>query len=356
MSLELIELRKTFDSVAAVDGVTLTVRDGEFFSLLGPSGCGKTTLLRTVAGIYQPDAGDVILKGRDITKLPMNLRNTALVFQNYALFPHLNVFDNIAFGLTLRREKKNVIRDKVKGVLELVHMEEFGSRYPGQLSGGQQQRVALARALVIEPDLLLLDEPLSNLDAKLREAMRHEIRKIQERVGITTILVTHDIHEAFAMSDRIAVMNMGRIEQVGTPKEIYSHPSTRFTAEFSGQANYFVATITALEQGVAVAETDAGLMLCVSVSNAATRVGDTVSLMLRPECVRVVEPGQGGLANRFEGVIEEVTYLGGTTVYHMRVGASVLIARVNNTSDPGFDAGQSVTIEWSEGDAVAQDG
>ena len=351
MTLELRDLRKSFGAVVAVDGVNITVADGEFFSLLGPSGCGKTTLLRTIAGIYQPDSGTIRLKGRDIAAMPMNARNTALVFQNYALFPHLTVFENIAFGLKMRGTKRQAVRQKVEQALELVHLPSFGGRYPRQLSGGQQQRVALARALVVEPDLLLLDEPLSNLDAKLRETMRVEIREIQRRVGITTILVTHDIHEAFAMSDRIAVMNAGRVEQIGSPQDIYSRPSTRFTAEFSGPSNHLTGEIVSIGDGVATARTESGMQLRLGGMNGSAAPGQNISLMLRPERIRVSVEG-GTLANRFEGIIEKSTYLGSTIIYSVRVNDSVLVAQVNNTAERAFAAGDAVTVEWSEYDAV----
>ena len=351
MTLELQELRKTFGPVVAVDGVTLSVADGEFFSLLGPSGCGKTTLLRTIAGIYTPDGGQILLGGRDIASVPMNARNTALVFQNYALFPHLTVFENIAFGLRMRGARTQVIRERVDAALELVHLKGFASRYPRQLSGGQQQRVALARALIIEPEVLLLDEPLSNLDAKLRETMRTEIREIQRRVGITTILVTHDIHEAFAMSDRIAVMNAGRVEQIGTPRDIYSRPSTRFAAEFSGPSNHLEGQITETGDGTAVARTGTGLELRLGGLNGSLKSGQTIRLMLRPERIRLCS-GEGTLANRFSGTVEKSTYLGSTIIYGIRVNDSVLMAQVNNTADRTFAEGDVVTVEWSEYDAV----
>ena len=351
MTLELRDIRKTFGSVVAVNGVTFTVTEGEFFSLLGPSGCGKTTLLRTIAGIYTADGGDMRLKGRDIGGMPINARNTALVFQNYALFPHLTVAENIAFGLKMRGMKKQEVHQKVEKALELVHLAGFGARYPRHLSGGQQQRVALARALVVEPDLLLLDEPLSNLDAKLRETMRVEIREIQRRVGITTILVTHDIHEAFSMSDRIAVMNAGRVEQIGTPRDIYSRPSTRFTAEFSGPSNHIEGEIIATADGLATARIGSEMQLRLGGLNGSVGPGQLVRLMLRPERIRL-SAGDGTLANRFRGTVEKSTYLGSTIIYSVRIDDNVLIAQVNNTADRIFAAGDVVTVEWSEYDAV----
>jgi len=351
MSLELHSIVKSFGDVTAVQDVTLSVQNGEFFSLLGPSGCGKTTLLRTIAGIYQPDSGSISLNGREIGLEPMNRRNTALVFQNYALFPHLTVFENIAFGLVMRKEAKAAIRGKVASALELVHMPGYEKRYPKELSGGQQQRVALARALVIEPDLLLLDEPLSNLDAKLRDTMRHEIRDIQRRVGITTILVTHDLQEAFAMSDRIAVMNAGRIEQVGTPRDIYSRPQTRFTAEFAGQTNNFAARVVNNSDGTVTASTEEGIDLRLTGLNG-VKAGDAVNVILRPERIRLFQK-PSGLANSFPGKVRKATYLGSTVIYDVEVKDVLLIAQTNNTSDTFFAEGDQVAVEWSEHDAVA---
>jgi spermidine/putrescine ABC transporter ATP-binding subunit len=350
MALELNDLHKHFGAVAAVDGVSLQVRDGEFFSLLGPSGCGKTTLLRTVAGILEPDSGTIRLGGRDVTRVPIYARNMALVFQSYALFPHLTVFENVAFGLRMRKEKQAEVRKRVDAVLDLVRLGGFGARYPAQISGGQQQRVALARALVVHPDLLLLDEPLSNLDARLREEMRSEIRQIQRKVGITTILVTHDIHEAFALSDRIAVLNAGRIEQTGTPSEIYQAPRTRFVAEFAGQANHFEGQVAALDKDRALVETKEGVSFWVAVNGHAMQRGERVRVMLRPERVRF-HPAPG--ANRFDARIEDATYLGGMTGYRLRVGGVSLVAETQNTGAPALSVGQSVMIGWEPEDCVS---
>ena len=224
----------------------LGVEQGELLSLLGPSGCGKTTTLRSVAGFIQPDAGRIVISGRDYTRLPPNQRDIGLVFQSYALFPHLSVFDNVAFGLRMRRVSRNKIRSRVTTALEMVGLEAFAKRRPAQLSGGQQQRVALARATVIEPQVLLLDEPLSNLDARLRVDMRQEIRRLQQQLGITTLYVTHDQVEAMSISDRVVVMNQGEIEQIGAPESIFAAPETAFVADFMGFDNHFRATVIAL--------------------------------------------------------------------------------------------------------------
>jgi putative spermidine/putrescine transport system ATP-binding protein len=351
--LELREVSKRFDDVAAVDGVTLEIRDGELFSLLGPSGCGKTTILRIIAGIVAPDHGQVMLGGEDITGRPLHARNTALVFQNYALFPHLSVGDNVAFGLVMRGERRAAIRTRVDEVLALVRLMGMSTRYPSQLSGGQQQRVALARALVVRPAVLLLDEPLSNLDARLRDEMRGEIREIQRQVGITTILVTHDLHEAFAMSDRLAVMSAGHVEQVGTPAEIYAHPATRFVAEFTGDVNHFEARVTAVVDGSAVVAADAGLEMRVPAGLARLAVDQRLSVMIRPERVRLRAEG-GELANRYEGVVDRVTYLGALTNYRVQCGQARVLAQSQTTADEAFRAGDRVVVEWGERDCAVR--
>jgi putative spermidine/putrescine transport system ATP-binding protein len=349
MSLELQNIRKQFGAVTAVDGVTLEVRSGEFFSLLGPSGCGKTTILRTIAGILQPDRGTVRLDGRDVTRLPVHARNMTLVFQSYALFPHLTVFENIAFGLRMRKTREDEIRKRVDEALDLVRLGGFQQRYPAQISGGQQQRVALARALVVHPALLLLDEPLSNLDARLREEMRAEIRMIQRKVGITTVLVTHDIQEAFALSDRIAVLNAGRVEQLGSPAEIYQKPKTRFVAEFAGHANHFDGKVVAVEGQRMRIATAHGINLWAPRADGAI-ADSALWVMLRPERVRL---GASGGANCFPAAVSEVTYLGGLISYRLRVGSGEIHAYAPNTGAPPHDVGQAVTVAWNEDDCVS---
>jgi putative spermidine/putrescine transport system ATP-binding protein len=349
--LELHDVRKRFGDVAAVDGVTLDIRDGEFFALLGPSGCGKTTLLRSIAGIVEPDGGRIVLGGEDITHRPLHARNTAMVFQSYALFPHLSVADNVGFGLVMRREAKAAIRARVEEALALVRLPGFGARYPAQLSGGQQQRVALARALVVRPAVLLLDEPLSNLDARLRDEMRTEIREIQRTVGITTILVTHDLHEAFAMADRLAVMNAGRVEQVGTAMEIYARPATRFVAEFTGDANHFEGLVVEFGNGVAVVSGAGGLTLRAAVNGTPVAAGQTVSVMVRPERVRLgATPAR--LPNAFAGVVEGATYLGALTNYRVRCGGTRVLAQAQTLAAPAYKAGDAVVVEWAEDDCA----
>ena len=269
--------------VTAVDNVSLTIEPGEFVTLLGPSGCGKTTILRMIAGFENPNSGDVLIGGVRVNTLTPDRRDTAMVFQSYALFPHLNVFENVAYGLKIKKMKTDDIRVKVTELLGLVGLADLENRSPNQLSGGQQQRVALARALVMEPSVLLFDEPLSNLDAKLRIHMRREIRKIQRQFGITSIYVTHDQAEAMSMSDRIIVMNKGVVEQMGTPKEIYATPSSQFVADFIGTANIIPSTVKTVTAGEVEVET-LGTSFYVK-TELLLKIGDSVKLIVRPEAV-----------------------------------------------------------------------
>ncbi len=298
--LRLIALTKRFGSTVAVDGVNLEIEEGSLFTLLGPSGCGKTTLLRLIAGFHLPDEGEVYLRDRPITHLPPHRRGTAMVFQEYALFPHMTVFENVAYGLRMRRLAAAQIRERVERVLALVGLEGQEEKYPHQLSGGQQQRVAVARALVIEPEVLLLDEPLSNLDAKLRLRVREELRELQRRLRITTVYVTHDQEEALSLSDRIAVMDRGRVLQVGTPEEIYFRPRTRFVAEFVGIANFIEGEVIS-EGWVRVA----GHLLQAEGCGGSGRV----LLMVRPEAIRVLPYPKNG-PNVLRGKVRAKTFLG----------------------------------------------
>ena len=258
MQITVRELSKRFGAVLAVDGVTLEIADGELFTLLGPSGCGKTTLLRLIAGFHRPDAGRIRFGERDVTDLPPHARNIGMVFQNYALWPHMTVFQNVAYGLRIRRVRGSALAAQVDEGLRKVNLSGLGARYPGQLSGGQQQRVALARALVLSPDILLLDEPLSNLDAKIRVQVRAEIRKLQQALGITTVYVTHDQEEALSLSDRVAVMRDGRVLQLGPPRELYESPRTRFVADFVGTNNLVAGRVLEAAGEAVVVETGLG--------------------------------------------------------------------------------------------------
>jgi ABC-type Fe3+/spermidine/putrescine transport system ATPase subunit len=273
-------VNRSFGSVRAVHDISLTIADGEFFTLLGPSGCGKTTLLRMVAGFAELETGEIRFGERRIDTLPAHRRNTGMVFQNYAIFPNLKVGDNVAYGLRARKVAASKIAERVARALRLVKLAEHGDRWPHQLSGGQLQRVAIARALVIEPEVLLLDEPLSNLDAQLRVEMRGEIRQLQQSLGITAIYVTHDQEEALAISDRIAVMRLGRLEQIGAPDEIYRRPATPFVAEFMGTTNLLKGAVTSQGASIKVGETE------FAVPRLEASQGTTLSFSLRPEALR----------------------------------------------------------------------
>jgi iron(III) transport system ATP-binding protein len=283
-SVQLQNISKSFKDVVAVKDVNLTIKDGEFFSLLGPSGCGKTTILRMMAGFYVPTIGKILFDNKDVSFLPPNKRNTAMVFQNYALFPHMTVFENVAFGLRARKIPNPERKSRVRKALELVNLAELENRHVTQLSGGQQQRVALARAIVIEPKILLLDEPLSNLDAKLRRETREQIQKLQRKLKITTIYVTHDQEEALMLSDRIALMNEGVCQQIGTPFEIYNHPANAFVAKFIGRSNLFNGTVINVQSDDILVELKQGIQLIVKTDDKLS-TGQKVVLAIKPESV-----------------------------------------------------------------------
>ena len=311
-AISIDRVEKRFGAVRAVAGVTLEVRDGEFFTLLGPSGCGKTTLLRTVAGFADLDSGAIRFGERRIDTLPPHRRNTGMVFQNYAIFPNLTVAGNVAYGLKARGTQASEIVERVGRALKLVHLDGYDERWPHQLSGGQLQRVAIARALVIEPEVLLLDEPLSNLDAKLRVEMRGEIRELQQKLGITALYVTHDQEEALAISDRIAVMRAGTLEQVDHPAEIYAHPATPFVAEFMGTTNLLSGTV-AESTGGRIRIAAGGIV--VEAQAEGHRAGAAVMVSLRPETLRLLLPGEApppGWA-RLEAKVTRVELLGALT-------------------------------------------
>jgi spermidine/putrescine transport system ATP-binding protein len=338
----LVGLTKRFDGVTAVDGVDLCVASGEFFSLLGPSGCGKTTTLRMVAGFEQPTSGQILLDGEDMAGRPAHRRNVNTVFQSYALFPHLKVFDNIAFGLRRAGVDRKEVRRRVAEAVELVELGGLERRKPAQLSGGQQQRVALARALVLEPAVVLLDEPLGALDAKLRRSLQIELKALQEQVGLTFIYVTHDQEEALTMSDRLAVMNDGRIEQLGSPKEVYSEPATTFVADFLGISNLLDAHAAGDSgDGCAVALGD--FRLRAASGDIAAR--GATKLLIRPERVRV-EPRDAAGENRLPAMIERVVYLGSAHHVFARLPDGQQVrALVQDTGDlPQHASGDPVQV------------
>ncbi len=311
VELEVRGLTKRYSPHVTVGPLSFEVMEGEFFSLLGPSGCGKTTTLRCIGGFETLSDGSITLGGRRLDDRPPHRRDVGLVFQNYALFPHLTVFDNIAFGLRLRKVGKAEIERRVGQMLELVDLPHVAARHPAQLSGGQQQRVAIARSLVLEPSLLLFDEPLSNLDFKLRIQMRYELRDLQRRLGKTAVYVTHDQTEALALSDRIAVLSQGRIEQIGTPSEIYERPVSAFVADFIGSSNLVTARVRG-DGGDAGTLVDTEHGLALTIPRVADPAGATVTLLLRPERLQMSASGDGDAlaANRFTARVRDVTYLG----------------------------------------------
>jgi spermidine/putrescine transport system ATP-binding protein len=335
--VELVDLVKRFGDVAAVDGISLDIPAGEFFSLLGPSGCGKTTTLRIIAGFERPDAGRILLDGRDMAQTPPHRRPVNTVFQSYALFPHLNVRDNVAFGLRFQNVPKEEAHRQVATVLGLVQLAGFEERRPAQLSGGQQQRVALARALILNPDVLLLDEPLGSLDAKLRKALQLELKSIQEEIGITFVYVTHDQEEALTMSDRLAVMSEGRVVQVGPPREVYEEPADAYVADFLGVSNLMDA------RGLGGGRVRVGDVELAAGRGDTDATGD-VRLVIRPERVRVEDRGTDR-PNRLPGMVERSVFVGPTVQVIVRLVGGQMIQAVE-TSRSG--AGSR-----SQGDAVS---
>ena len=311
-AVELHHVYKSFDGTDAVRDVNIRIADGEFFSLLGPSGCGKTTLLRMIAGFELPSSGEIVIHNKPMGSTPPFRRDVNTVFQSYALFPHLSVLDNVAFGLRMKHVAKSEIAQRVAEALKLVQLEGFENRKPRQLSGGQQQRVALARALINRPEVLLLDEPLAALDLKLRKEMQVELKLIQEQLGITFIFVTHDQEEALSLSDRIAVMNGGQVLQIGTPTEIYERPLTQFVADFIGECNFLTGTVESVAQGLATVRTNGDLLLS-GMTPQAVAIGDAVVLAVRPEKVRLVEHQRPEGVNVFAVQIERITYIGSDT-------------------------------------------
>ncbi|MGE0212062.1 MAG: ABC transporter ATP-binding protein [Parvibaculaceae bacterium] len=342
--LEVLSITVTYGDYRALDDVSFEVSDGERLCLLGPSGCGKTTSLRVVAGFIRPDAGEVRLAGHGLTGQPPERRNIGILFQNYALFPHLTIYDNIAFGLRMRSMPEATVRQKVTDALSLVRLSSAAGKKPAQLSGGEQQRIAFARAVVIEPSLLLLDEPFSNLDARLRQEMRGELLDLLKPLKIATVMVTHDQEEAMAIADRIAVMNRGRIEQVGTPSEIYDRPRTPFVAHFVGESNLLSGT--ARRNGSATLVEVPG-MGAIAVTSASPFEG-AVKALIRPEKIRVLDaPGAARDSHeRVTGTIERMQYLGHRTQFDVKVGEQTFSAWSLNERPASGKAGDSVVLEW----------
>ncbi|WP_119461762.1 ABC transporter ATP-binding protein [Rhodospirillaceae bacterium SYSU D60014] len=350
-----VELRRVtlgYGGFIAVKDVDLTVPTGTFVTLLGPSGCGKTTILRAIAGLVPALGGEIIIKGRRVNDVPIHKRNIGLVFQNYALFPHKTVFDNVAFGLKYRGVDKAAIEKRVKRALDVVRLPGVESKLPSELSGGQQQRIALARAVVIEPDVLLLDEPLSALDANLREEMRVELKSIQRTLGITTIFVTHDQEEALALSDCVVVMDHGRIEQAGAPEEVYRWPASRFVADFLGQSNLLPGQIIDVANSGATVRLSGGGEILVR-NGAGAQLGQAVETVIRAHRVMVRPPGHETGPNLFDGRVQSVAYLGGMAAYVIE--GEIGVHAINTIDRQIFREGDRVQVSIAPEDCVLLD-
>ena len=350
---------KKYGDTTAVNNVTFEVRDGEFFSLVGPSGCGKSTTLRTIAGFQQPTEGSIYLKGTDVTESAPSARDTAMVFQGYALFPHKTVGENVGFGLKMQGVPEEKREERVAEMLELVDLAGYEDRSPEALSGGQQQRVALARALILEPSVLLLDEPLSNLDLKLRKKMRVELKEIQNELGITTIYVTHDQEEALSMSDRVMVINNGEREQIAPPAEVYNTPENGFVADFIGDSNFLTGSIGSIDESTVDVELDSGEDVCVPKHRASLdsiEVGDLVRVTLRPEEINVSQAGNDPdqMQETIHGTVTARVFLGKSTQFHVDAGESgtVVAEMTGLISQRSLTEGDSVVLNWSPDNAL----
>jgi spermidine/putrescine transport system ATP-binding protein len=350
IAVQLDGVTKRFGKTTALDGIALEVHRGELMTLLGPSGCGKTTLLNLIAGFLEPDQGEIIIDGQRMTDLPTHRREIGIMFQSYALFPHMTVEGNVAFPLRMARTPERDIAAKIAAALEDVRLQGFGKRLPHELSGGQKQRVAIARALVTHPTVLLLDEPLAALDAKLREEMQIELINLQKEVGITFVYVTHDQTEALALSHRIAVMNAGRVEQVDEPSRIYSFPRTKFVADFIGQCNLFAGPVTANDGGVVTVEVS-GLGPVRTTTSSNIAIGRSGTIALRPEKIRLQATAPAGTPdNHYRGAVADFLYMGDVTVYRVATGAGSRVEALLANSQSGrakfFEVGDAVEMSW----------
>jgi putative spermidine/putrescine transport system ATP-binding protein len=344
--LQTRQVRKTYGSVVALAGADIEMREGEFLTLLGPSGSGKTTLLMAIAGLNDPDDGEIWIDGQLATYVPPHERGLGMVFQNYALFPHMTIFENVAFPLRMRKQDMSSIRREVARVLEIVQLPDVAGRYPRELSGGQQQRIALARCFIYQPAIILMDEPLGALDKKLRDTLQREVKHLHENMGITVLYVTHDQEEAMVMSDRICLMNDARIEQIGTPAELYFEPRTVFAADFLGESNLMPGTVREATSTHTTVEAADGLIVR-GQPKASLAQGDRVRFMVRPESVKLVEPGS--VENEAEGVLKEVIMSGQITKCFVELpdGTEMVSTRLTVEGGTGMEPGRSVRFGWS---------
>ncbi|MBE7416808.1 MAG: ABC transporter ATP-binding protein [Ideonella sp.] len=351
-AVEFRELRKTYGHALALEKIDLEILQGEFFTLLGPSGSGKTTLLNIVSGMVTPTSGSVLIDGRDVTHVPPRDRNLGMVFQNYALLPHMTVFDNVAFPLRIRKASKADIERDVMAILELVQLKDFAKRKPKELSGGQQQRVSIARCLVYKPKLILMDEPLGALDKKLRHQLQFELKKIHQDLGVTVLYVTHDQDEALVLSDRICVMNHARIEQVGTPNDLYFRPTNEFVAEFLGESNIIPGTVENASGDFARVRTASGSVVPCTMRPGAPASGG-FKVMVRPESVKLSDFGHaGGLG--MEGVVQDCAFVGHAIRYTVKSGSQTIMGLQNSSSGTRiFEPGSRVWVEWAPSDAIS---
>ena len=346
--LEVRNVSKRFGDSVAVNDVSFELYDGEFLFLIGPSGCGKTTTLRMIGGYETPSEGEISIRGRVMNDVPLDKRNIGMVFQSYALFPHMTVRQNVEFGLKTRGVGRAERRERAEGALKLVELEDLGERFPSQLSGGQRQRVALARVIVYEPDILLLDEPLANLDKRLRDVMRVELKKLQEKVGITTLYVTHDQEEALAMADRIAVMDQGNLLQIGTPREVYNRPKTAFVATFLGETSSFTGRVDSVADHVAHVVMEEGFRSAVRHDGDVAK-GDRLTISIRPERVKLARERPAQTENVFAGTVDFVEYLGAYAVYLIRLDGGKAMIEASEPIPSGqasFEAGDHVFASW----------
>jgi putative spermidine/putrescine transport system ATP-binding protein len=341
---------KRYGDSLVVDSLDLDIREGEFLTLLGPSGCGKTTTLRMIAGFVQPTTGRIRIGREDVTDLEPQRRQIGMVFQDYALFPHLTIEENVAFGMVERRSPRDAVAPRVRELLELIRLQEFGNRLPGELSGGQQQRVALARAIAHPPRVLLMDEPLGALDLKLREHMQVELRRIQQQLGLTTLYVTHDQVEAMTMSDRIAVMSGGRVEQLDTPEVIYNAPCTRFVADFVGKVNFLSGSLRQRDERYVAVETGCGTLLCNPVRGS---VGSTVTIAVRPEHLKLLSPRSTAVGmNVLNGHIASETFCGSVRQYVVQLAGRNTFLVDTNPREGRWSSGDEVSVAWRPADSV----